>query len=131
MSTTMMGNLVKDPELRQGRSGNQSVVFPLAVTRNWRDAEGRWHKDVSYFRCVLWGPAAVNVATSLAKGMRVVAFGRMGQQNYTEGDARRSAVEFVVEDIGPSLRNATAVVTRAGSEPAPSAGGGSGLLRPS
>lgn len=115
-TTTMIGNLTRDPELHDG-GGRPSVHFKLAVTRQWRDGQGAWKKETSFFQCVLWGDAAPNVARSLRKGMRVLAHGRMNQQTFEapNGAERRSTVEFVVEEIGPSLRFVEVAVREPGA----------------
>lgn len=112
---TVIGNLTADPELRFTPSGAAVANFTIASTprvfdrqaNEWRDG------DPLFMRCSLWRDAAENVAESLTKGMRVIASGRLVQRSYEtrEGD-KRTVVELQVEEIGASLRYATAKVAR-------------------
>jgi len=114
-TTTMSGNLTRDPEIRYTREGQASATFGLAVNRRWQ-ARGsdEWEEATSFFDVVCWRDLAENVALSLVKGSRVIVTGRLDQRTW-ENDAgeRRSRVELSAEDVGPSLRFATAEVTRA------------------
>jgi single-strand DNA-binding protein len=113
-STTVTGNLTRDPEIRYTREGQASTSFGLAVNRRWQDRETReWEESTSFFDVVCWRELAENVAMSLTRGMRVVVTGRIEQRTWeTEDGERRSKVEIVAEEIGPSLRFATAEVQR-------------------
>ncbi|HLG68735.1 MAG TPA: single-stranded DNA-binding protein [Acidimicrobiales bacterium] len=113
-STTVTGNLTRDPEIRYTREGQASTSFGLAVNRRWQDRETReWEEATSFFDVVCWRELAENVAMSLTRGMRVVVTGRIEQRTWeTEDGERRSKVEIVAEEIGPSLRFATAEVQR-------------------
>ena len=113
-TTTLSGNLTRDPEIRYTRDGQANATFGLAVTRRYqhgRDAE--WEETTSFFDVVCWRDLAENVALSLVKGSRVVVTGRLEQHTWeTDAGERRSRVEVVAEDVGASLRFATAEVTR-------------------
>jgi len=122
---TVVGNLVADPELRFTASGQPVATFRVASTPRVRDnASGEWKDGDSLFlTCNVWRQAAENVAESLQRGMRVIVTGRLKQRNYEtkEGD-KRTVYEIEVDDVGPSLRNASAKVARANRT-----GGGSGF----
>jgi single-strand DNA-binding protein len=113
---TIAGNLVDDPELRFTPSGQPVANFRVASTPRYRDnASGEWKDGDSLFlTCNVWRQAAENVAESLQRGMRVIVSGRLRQRSYEtkEGD-RRTVYEVEVDDVGPSLRNASAKVNRA------------------
>ncbi|MCL1840733.1 MAG: single-stranded DNA-binding protein [Propionibacteriaceae bacterium] len=121
---TLVGNLTADPELRFTPSGAAVVNFTVASTPRTYDRQtGEWKDgDAIFLNCSCWRGMAENVAESLSKGMRVVVSGRLRSRSYEtrEGD-KRTVFEVEVDEIGPSLRYATAKVTRASS----SSGGGS------
>ena len=112
-SVTLVGNLVEDPELRFTPSGVAMAKIRVAVNRRWRDQQGEWQEETSFFGGTLWREAAENAAESLQKGMRVIITGSLEQRSWEtqEGD-KRSIVEVRIDEIGPSLRWATASVTR-------------------
>ncbi len=113
---TLVGNLTDDPELRFTPSGAAVVNFTIASTpRVFDKASNEWKDEPALFmRCSLWRDAAEHVAESLTKGMRVVAQGRLKQRSYeTREGEKRTVVELDVEEIGPSLKYATAKVTKA------------------
>lgn len=113
---TVVGNLTADPELRYTRDGAPVANFTIASTPRRFDRDRReWvDGDALFMRCQVWRDGAENVAETLRKGMRVIAKGNLVQRSYeTRTGEKRTVVELVVEDIGPSLRFATAVVTRA------------------
>ncbi len=123
---TIVGNLVADPELRFTASGQPVATFRIASTPRIRDAaSGEWKDGDSLFlTCNVWRQAAENVAESLQRGMRVIVSGRLKQRNYeTKEGEKRTVYEVEVDDVGPSLRNASAKVTRANR----TSGGGSGF----
>jgi single-strand DNA-binding protein len=113
-TTSVIGNLTREPEIRYTRDGQANTLFGLAVNRRWQDRETKqWEESTSYFDVVCWRELAENVALSLAKGMRVVVIGRLDQRSWeTEEGERRSKVEIVADEVGPSLRFATAEVQR-------------------
>ena len=123
-------NLTADPELRFTQSGVPVADFTVASTpRIFDRASGEWKDgDALFLRCTLWRQPAENVAETLTKGSRVIVTGRLRQRSYeTREGEKRTVVEVDVDEIGPSLRYATARVTRAGkttTTPAPTGGGG-------
>ena len=109
---TLVGNLTKDPELRFGAGGTAQVGTGLAVNRRWQK-DGKWEEETSYFNIVVFGSLAENMAASLTKGARVIVTGRLSQRSYEASDGeKRNVVELVADEIGPSLRWATAVVEK-------------------
>ena len=124
---TIVGNLVDDPELRFTPSGAAVAKFRVASTPRYLDkATNEWKDGDSLFlSCNVWRQAAENVAESLQRGMRVIIQGRLKQRSYeTKEGEKRTVFEIEVDEVGPSLRNATAKISktsRAGGAPA---GGG-------
>jgi len=120
---TVVGNLVDDPELRFTPSGAAVANFRIASTPRTFDRQTNEWKDgdALFLTCSVWRQAAENVAESLQKGMRVVVQGRLKSRQYeTREGEKRTVFEIDVDEVGPSLRYATAKVTRAGR----STGGG-------
>lgn len=112
---TVVGNLVNDPELRFTPSGSAVANFTIASTPKQFDKTSGEFRDgeTLFLRCSIWREAAENVAESLQKGMRVVAQGRLKSRSYdTKEGEKRTVIELEVEEIGPSLRWASAKVTR-------------------
>lgn len=112
---TLVGNLTADPELRYTGSGHPVVNFTIASTpRTYNRQSQQWEDgDTLFIRCSAWREAAENIANSLTKGMRVIAYGALSQRSYEGRDGQqRTSLEMQVEDVGPSLRRATAQVTR-------------------
>ncbi|MEY3589319.1 MAG: single-stranded DNA-binding protein [Actinomycetota bacterium] len=111
-TVTLVGNLTRDPELRFTTGGRGVASFGLAVSRRYQQ-NGEWQEQTSYFNIVAWGQMGENAAATLTKGMRVLVTGRLEQREYTtrEGD-KRTAIEINADEIGPSLRWATAQVER-------------------
>ena len=121
---TVVGNLTADPELRYTQNGLPVANFTIASTpRNFDRQTNEWKDGEALFlRASVWREFAEHVAGSLTKGMRVIAQGRLRQRSYQDRDGNnRTAIELEVDEIGPSLRYATAQVTRAQSS-----GGGQG-----
>lgn len=116
---TVVGNLTGDPELKFTPSGAAVANFTVASTpRSFNKQANDWQDGETLFmRCSLWREAAENVAESLVKGLRVIVQGRLVQHSYEtkEGD-KRTVVELQVEEVGPSLRYASAKVTKVGSK---------------
>ncbi len=113
---TVVGNLVDDPELRFTPSGAAVANFRIASTPRTFDKQSNEWKDgdALFLSCAVWRQAAENVAESLQKGMRVVVQGRLKQRQYeTREGEKRTVVELEVEEVGPSLKYATAKVARA------------------
>jgi single-strand DNA-binding protein len=112
---TVIGNLTADPELRFTPSGAAVASFTIASTPRTFDRNTNEWKDgeAMFLRCSIWRQAAENVAESLQRGMRVVAQGRLKQRSYeTREGEKRTVIELDVDEIGPSLRYATAKVNR-------------------
>jgi single-strand DNA-binding protein len=112
---TTVGNLVADPELRYTQNGLAVAGFTIASTpRTFDRASGEWKDgDALFLRCTVWREFAEHVAGSLKKGARVIATGRLKQRTYQDREGQnRTSIELEVEEIGPSLRYATAEVTR-------------------
>src|ERR1700733_10615438 len=113
---TVVGNLVADPELRFTASGQPVATFRIASTPRFLDkATNEWKDGDSLFlSCNVWRQAAENVAESLQRGMRVIVTGRLKQRNYeTKEGEKRTVYEVEVDDVGPSLKSASAKVNRA------------------
>ncbi len=112
-NVTLIGNLVDDPELRFTPSGVAMAKVRLAVNRRWRGQDGEWQESTSFFTGTIWREQAEQVAESLQKGARVIVTGRLEQRSWEtqEGD-KRSVVEVQIDEIGPSLRWATATVNK-------------------
>ena len=146
---TIVGNLVDDPELRFTPSGAAVAKFRVASTPRYLDKQtNEWKDGESLFlSCNVWRQAAENVAETLQRGMRVIVQGRLKQRSYeTKEGEKRTVYEIEVDEVGPSLRNATAKVAKtqrgggaggfgggttdndpwASATPAPAAGGGGG-----
>jgi single-strand DNA-binding protein len=129
-SVTLVGNVTREPELRYTAAGQAMAKFGLAVNRRWQNRQtNAWEESTSFFDVVAWREMAENVGESITKGTRVVVTGRMEQRSYeNQAGEKRSAVELVADEIGPSLRWATAKVVRneRRTEGDGFAGGGSG-----
>jgi len=109
----LIGNITRDPELRFTPSGAAVATFGLAVNRRWRNQQtNEWEEQTSFFDVVCWRTLAENVTESLAKGTRVMVVGRLEQRSWESDGAKRSKVEVVADEVGPSLRWATAQVEK-------------------
>lgn len=142
---TIVGNLTADPEVRTTSNGAQVASFTIASTPRVFDRQSNQYVDgqALFMRCSAWRDLAEHCARSLAKGMRVIAQGRLTQRSYEAKDGtQRTVVELQVDEISPSLRYATAQVAKAqrgtagaygnpASMPAGYAGGASASLPPS
>ena len=113
-TTTLSGNLTRDPEIRYTRDGQANATFGLAVNRRWQPrGSDEWEEATSFFDVVCWRELAENVALSLVKGSRVVVTGRLDQHVWeTELGERRSRVEISAEEVAASLRFATVEISR-------------------
>lgn len=112
---TIVGNLTADPEIRTLSNGSEVVNFTIASTpRTFNRQSNQWEDGQALFmRCSAWRDLATHCAQSLAKGMRVIAQGRLQQRSYQANDgSNRTVVELQVDEIGPSLRYATAQVQK-------------------
>lgn len=126
---TLVGNLVDDPELRFTPSGAAVANFRIASTPRTYDRQtGEWKDGESLFlSCSVWRQAAENVAESLQRGMRVIVQGRLKSRSYDDREGnKRTVFEIDVDEVGPSLRSATAKVTRAMRSGPGGEGGGFG-----
>jgi single-strand DNA-binding protein len=122
---TIVGNLVNDPELRFTPNGQAVATFRVASTPRFRDQQsGEWKDGESLFlTCNVWRQAAENVAESLQRGMRVIVQGRLKQRSYeTREGEKRTVYEIEADDVGPSLKSATAKVNKTQRQ-----GGGGGF----
>jgi single-strand DNA-binding protein len=111
---TVAGNLTREPEIRYTREGQATAQLGVAVNRRRQDrTTAQWQETTSFFDVVCWRDLAENVALTLSKGLRVVVTGRLEQRSWeTDEGEHRSRVEIVADEIGPSLRFATADVHR-------------------
>jgi single-strand DNA-binding protein len=127
---TIAGNLVDDPELRFTPAGQPVAKFRIASTPRYLDKNTNEWKDGDslFLTCNVWRQAAENVAESLTRGMRVIVSGRLRQRSYeTKEGEKRTVYEVEVDDVGPSLRNASAKVNKVARSNGNSGGqGGSG-----
>jgi single-strand DNA-binding protein len=120
---TLVGNLTRDPELRQTPSGTSVCQFGVAVGRRYKDASGQWVDKASFFDVVVWGPQGENCAQYLSKGRQVAIDGRLDQQTWEAQDgSKRSKVEIVAENvvfIGGQGGETREPAYRGGTQPAP------------
>lgn len=127
-SVTVIGNITRDPELRFTPSGQAVASFGIAVNRRWQNrANNEWEEQTSFFDIKCWAQLAENVSASLGRGARVVVTGRLEQRSWqTDQGDKRSKVEIVADDVAPSLRWATAQISKNEKRDgaAPSGGGG-------
>ena len=111
----LIGNVTRDPELRFTPNGAAVANFGLAVNRRWRNQKtNEWEEQVTFFDVVCWRELAENASESLTKGTRVMVSGRLDQRSWEDpkDGSKRSKVEVVADEIGPSLRWATAQVSK-------------------
>jgi len=125
-SVTLVGNLTRDPELRYTTGGRGVASFGLAVNRRYQQ-NGEWQEQTSFFNITAWGDLGENAAASLTKGARILVTGRLQQREYeTREGEKRTIVEVIADDLGPSLRWAQAQVERISRDAAAPGGGGGG-----
>ena len=126
-SVTIVGNLTREPELRFTNTGRGMAQFGVAVNRRWQNRQsGEWEEQVSFVTVPAWGDLGENCAASLQTGSRVIVNGRLEQRSYeTQQGEKRSVVEIIADEVGPSLRWATAQVTKTDRK-GPGEGGGGG-----
>ena len=132
-TVTLVGNATRDPELRYTPSGQTVATFGLAVNRRWQNRQTQeWEEQTSFFDIKCWAQMAENVSESVQRGTRVIVTGRLEQRSWeNDNGEKRSKVEVVADEIAPSLRWATAQVTKiersaAGGGGGSSSGGGGG-----
>lgn len=125
-TVTLVGNLTRDPELRFTTGGRGTASFGLAVSRRYQ-VNNEWQEQTSFFNVVAWGTLAENAAASLNKGHRVIVTGRLEQRSYDDKEGqKRTIVEIVADEIGPSLRWARAEIEKIARDGGNSGGGGGG-----
>jgi single-strand DNA-binding protein len=128
-TVTLIGNLTRDPELRYTTGGRGVASFGLAVNRRYMQ-NNEWQEQTSFFNVVCWSDLGENAAATFTKGMRVIVTGRLEQRSWeTQDGDKRSVVEVVADEVGPSLRWAQAQVERnerTGGDGGFSGGGGGG-----
>ena len=133
-TVTLVGNLTRDPELRFTQGGRAVATLGIAVSRRYQ-VNNEWQEQTSYFNIVAWGQLGENAAQTLGKGSRAIVTGRLEQRQYENRDGeQRNIVEIVADEVGPSLRWATAQVERTartdgndrGAPERSTSGGGSG-----
>lgn len=123
---TIVGNLTGDPELKVLQGGASLASFTIASTpRSFDKASGEWRDGSPLFlRCTAWRQLADHITDSLTRGARVIATGRLSQRSYEKNGAKHTVIEMEVEEIGPSLKFATATVNRSTWEGSESRGNG-------
>lgn len=133
-SITVVGNLTRDPELRFTNTGKAVASFGLAVSRRYQ-VNNEWQEQTSFFNVTAWDQMGENAAASLTKGTRVIVSGRVEVREYQGRDGdKRTSVDIVADELGPSLWRATAQVERTqrtdgqggGGSNYPQGGGGGG-----
>lgn len=125
---TLMGNLTRDPELRQTPTGQNVTSFSLALNRAYKDQSGEWQEVTDYIDIVCWGPLAERVAQYLSKGRRCLVQGRLQSRSWEQDGAKRSKVEVLANDVtfldsrgtGGDEGSSSGVATDDGGEPAAS-----------
>src|ERR1700749_1954739 len=115
---TLMGNLTRDPELRQTPTGQNVTSFSLALNRSYKDAGGEWQEATDYIDIVCWGPLAERVAQYLSKGRRCLVQGRLQSRSWEQDGQKRSKVEVLANDV-------TFLDSRGGGDDSGNFGGGS------
>jgi single-strand DNA-binding protein len=113
-SIVLIGNVTRDPELRFTPAGQATATFGLAVNRRWQNRQTQeWEEATSFFDIVCWREMAENVSETLTRGARIIVSGRLEQRSWetSEGD-KRSKVEVIADELGPSLRWATAQIVK-------------------
>ena len=113
-NVVLVGNVTRDPELRFTPNGQATATFGLAVNRRWQNRQTQeWEEATSFFDVVCWRELAENASESLSRGARVIVTGRLEQRSWEnqEGE-KRSKVEVVADELGPSLRWASAEVKK-------------------
>jgi len=123
-TVTLVGNVTRDPELRFTSGGRGVASFGIAVNRRYQ-SNGEWQEQTSFFDVVAWGTLGENAAACVTKGTRLVVFGRLEQRSWeTQDGEKRSKIEIIADEIGPSLRWATAQVERTDRTGGGGGGGG-------
>ena len=125
---TLVGNVTDDPELRFTPSGLPVANFTVAVNRRFKNSSGQWEDKLDgFFRCSCWRDMAENVAESIQKGQRIMVVGRLQEQRWEDQEGgKRSRFEIQVDEVGPSLRWATATVQKSNRSSGGGQAGGQG-----
>ena len=129
---TLTGNITRDPELRFTNTGQANASFGLAVNRKWQNRQTQeWEESTSFFDVVCWREQAENVSESITRGSRVIVSGRLEQRSWEtpEGD-KRSRIEIIADEIGPSLKWASAQVVKNERRDAPASSASTQQSRP-
>jgi len=114
---TVVGNITKEPELKFLGSGNAAVKFSIAVNKRRKGKDGEFEESTSFFDVQAYGTLAENLANSVTKGNRIVVTGEIEQRSWDDKEGnKRSTVEITASEAGPSLRWATAEITRTPSK---------------
>jgi single-strand DNA-binding protein len=110
----LVGNVTRDPELRYTTGGRGIASFGLAVNRRWQNKlTNEWEEQVSFFNVTAWANLGENVCQSITKGARVIVSGRLEQRSWeTDDGEKRSVIEVIADEVGPSMRWATCEITR-------------------
>lgn len=125
-TVTLVGNITRDPELRYTTGGRGVASFGLAVNRRYQ-SNGEWQEQTSFFDVVAWGTLGENVAASMNKGTRAVVYGRLEQRSWeNENGEKRTKIEVIADEIGPSLRWAKADIEKIARTTDGGGGGGGG-----
>lgn len=129
---TVVGNCTRDPEMKYSASGVSMANFGIAVSKRWQNKQTQeWEEQTSFFNVQCWRGLADNVASSVTKGTRVVVMGELQQRSWeTDAGEKRSVVQITADDVAPSLRFATAEISKISREGAGNVGGGSGASAP-
>lgn len=98
-SVTLLGNLTRDPELRQTPTGQDVVSFSLALNRSYKDASGEWQESTDYIDCTAWGTLAGQVSQRLVKGARALVTGRLQSRSWEQDGVKRNKVEVLAMDV--------------------------------
>lgn len=123
-TVTVVGNLTRDPELRFTPTGVAKATLGVAVNRRWQNRQtNEWEEVTSFFNVICWREMAEHVGESLKQGARIIVTGRLEQRSWeTEQGDKRSVIEIVADEVGPSLRWASAEVKKPERRPAEGAG---------
>jgi single-strand DNA-binding protein len=124
-NVTLVGNVTRDPELRYTTGGRGVASFGMAVNRRYQ-VNNEWQEQTSFFNVVAWGTLGENAAACITKGTRLLVSGRLEQRSWeTQDGEKRTVVEVIADELGPSLRWAQAQVEKT-SRTGPDGGGGGG-----
>ena len=121
---TLIGNMTRDPELRFTQTGRGVANFGIAVNRRYQ-VNNEWQEQTSFFNVVAWGTTGENAAATFTKGDRIIVVGRLEQRSWeTQDGEKRSVIEVIADDLGPSVRWAQASIEKTTRSTAGAPGGG-------